>query len=180
MRRVGTKTRVVLGPSQVPYRHCTVGYYFDTDVEQGGEGFLIGLHRCANFKVPLRDVRFSTKDPVTQRTSFVGNPIKHRKGVPYLVDCNVTGSNPGTSTVPCFPLQVLWEHSLMPAVQKLVGPGGPCDGAQVIYEEDNAGPHTEAGYTQWMEEKFLGLGRRLEFQAPQGNPRIVVASRHKC
>ena len=55
--------------------HCTVGYYFDTDVEQGGQGFLLGLHRCANFKVPLRDVRFSTKDPVTQRTSFAGNPI---------------------------------------------------------------------------------------------------------
>ena len=129
--------------------HCTVGYYFDTDVEQGGQGFLIGLHRrCANFKVPLRDVRFSTKDLVTLRTSFAGNPIKHRKGVPYLVDCNVTGSNPGTSTVPCFPLQLLWEHSLMPAVQKLVGPGGPCEGAQVIYQEDNAGPHTENGYTQ--------------------------------
>ena len=62
----------------------------------------------------------------------------------------------------------------MPAAQKLVGPGGPCEGAQVIYQEDNAGPHTENGYTQWMEEKFLGLGWRLELQAPQGNPRIVV------
>ncbi len=156
--------------------HCTVGYYFDTDVEQGGQGFLLGLHRCANFKVPLRDVRFSTKtkDPVTQRTSVAGNPIKHRKEVPYLVDCNVTGSNPGISTVPRFPLQLLWEHSLMPAVQKLVGPGGPCEGAQVIYQENNAGPHTETGYTQWMEETFLGLGWRLELQAPQGNPRIVV------
>ena len=150
--------------------HCTVGYYFDTDVEQGGQGFLIGLHRCANFKVPLRDVRFSTKDPVTNRTSFAGNPIKHRKGVPYLVDCNVTGSNPGTSTVPCFPLQLLWEHSLLPAVQKLVAPGGPCEGAQVIYQEDNAGPHTETGYTQWMVDKFLALGWRLELQAPQGYP----------
>ena len=42
--------------------HCTVGYYFDSDVENGGDGFLIGVHRCANFKVPLplRDVRYST------------------------------------------------------------------------------------------------------------------------
>ncbi len=147
--------------------HCTVGYYFDTDVEEGGQGFLIGLHRWANFKVPLHDVRFSTKDPVTQRTSFAGNPIKHRKGLPYLVDCNVTGSNPGTSTVPCFPLQVLWEYLLMP---KLAAPGGPYEGAQVIYQEDNAGSLMETGYTQWMEEKFLGLGWRLELQALQGNP----------
>jgi hypothetical protein len=148
--------------------HCTVGYYFDTDVERGGEGFLIGLHRCANFKVPLRDVRHSSKDPVTGKITFAGNAIKHVKGVPYLVDCNVTGSNPGTSTVPCFPLKLLWQHSLMPAIKKLVGPGGPCEGAQVIYQEDNAGPHTEANYTQWMQDEFLNQGWRLELQAPQG------------
>jgi hypothetical protein len=62
--------------------HCTVGYLFDTNVEDGGEGFLIGLHRCANFKVPLRDVRFSSKDPETGRIRFAGNAIKHKKGGP--------------------------------------------------------------------------------------------------
>ncbi len=50
-------------------------YIFDTHAEDGGEGFLIGLHRCANFKVPLRDVRFSSKDPETGRISFAGNAI---------------------------------------------------------------------------------------------------------
>ncbi len=53
----------------------------------------------------------------------------------------------GKSAVVSLLLQVLWEHSLMPAVQKLVGPGGPCEGAQVIYQEDNAGPHT---YGDWL------------------------------
>ncbi len=106
-------------------------------IEDGGNGFLIGLHRCANFKVPLRDVRYSRKDPVTNRITFAGNAIKHPKGVTYLVDCNVTGSNPGTSTVPCFPLKFLWEHSLMPAIKAMVAPGGPCEGAQVVYQEDN-------------------------------------------
>ncbi len=52
----------------------------------------------------------------------------------------------------------------------MVGPGGPCEGAQVIYQEDNAGPHTEAGYTEWMAAKFHELGWRLELQAPQGMP----------
>jgi hypothetical protein len=150
--------------------HCTVGYYFDTNVESGGNGFLIGVHRCANFKVPLRDVRFSTKDPLTNKTTFAGNAIKHPKGVPYLVDCNVTGSNSGTSSVPCFPLKLLWEHSLMPAIKKLVGPGGPCEGAQVVYQEDNAGPHTEHAYTEWMRDEFSTLGWKLELQAPQGIP----------
>ena len=77
--------------------HCTVGYFlFNTNVENGGEGFLIGLHRCANFKIPLRDVRYSSKDPVSGKISFVGNAINHKKGEPYLVDCNVTGMNAGT------------------------------------------------------------------------------------
>ncbi len=30
--------------------HCTVDYCFDYIVEDGGDGYLIGLHRCANFK----------------------------------------------------------------------------------------------------------------------------------
>jgi hypothetical protein len=79
--------------------HCTVGYLFDTDVENGGEGFLIGLHRCANFKIPLRDVRYSSKDPITGKISFAGNAVKHKKGEPYLVDCNVTGMNAGTPQI---------------------------------------------------------------------------------
>jgi hypothetical protein len=102
-----------------------VGYYFNSDVKNGGDGFLIGLHRCANFKVPLRDVRFSTKDPMT-KIIFAGSAIKHPKGVPYIVDCNVTGSNRvATSSVPCFPLKPLWEHLLMPAIKKIGGSRWP-------------------------------------------------------
>ncbi len=104
-------------------------------------------------------------DPVTNKITFAGNAINHPKGVPYLVDCNVTGSNPGTATVPCFPLKLLWEHSLMPAIQAMVAPGGPCAGAQVVYQEDNPGPHTETGYTLWIREQLEVLGWKLELQA---------------
>ena len=70
--------------------HCTVGYLFEDDIENGGKDFLIACNRCARFKVPLRDVRFSSRDPVTQWLTYKDNAIKHKKGVPYLVDCNVT------------------------------------------------------------------------------------------
>ena len=149
--------------------HCTVGYLFDTNVENGGEGFLIGLHRCANFKVPLRDVRHSSKDPVSGKITFVGNAIKHKKGEPHLVDCNVTGMNAGTSQNPCFPLRQLWEHSLFPAIKALTAPDGPCAGAQVVFQEDNAGPHTNHEYAAWMKEAFETNGWKIELQAPQGN-----------
>jgi hypothetical protein len=87
--------------------HCTVGYLFTDDPELGGQGFLIGCNRCAGFKIPLRDIRHSSRDPITKKLSFIGNAIQHAKGIPYLVDCNVTGSNPGTPTKPCFPLKAL-------------------------------------------------------------------------
>ncbi len=56
----------------------------------------------------------------------------------------------------------------MPAIKAMVAPGGPCAGAQVVYQEDNAGPHTETGYTLWIREQFELLGWKLELQAPQG------------
>jgi hypothetical protein len=105
--------------------HCTVGYLFTGNPELGGQGFLIGVNRCAGFKIPLRDIRISTRDPVTKKLTFIGNPIIHAQGIPYLVDCNMTGSNPGTPTQPCFPLKSLWEHCLIPSVEKLVAPGVP-------------------------------------------------------
>ena len=58
----------------------------------------------------------------------------------------------------------------MPAIKAMVAPGGPCAGAQVVYQEDNAGPHTETGYTLWIREQFELLGWKLELQASQGNP----------
>jgi hypothetical protein len=58
----------------------------------------------------------------------------------------------------------------MPAIKAMVAPSGPCAGAQVVYQEDNAGSHTEHGYTLWIREKFDLLGWKLELQAPQGIP----------
>jgi hypothetical protein len=132
MRRIRIETAIVQCTPQVTYQkgHGSLyivpsGNLFDTNVENGGEGFLIGLHRCGNFEVPLRDVRYSSKDPETGgRITFAGNDIKHKKGGPYLVDCNVTGMNVGTTTTPCFPLRYLWEHSLFPAIKAMLAPNG--------------------------------------------------------
>jgi hypothetical protein len=52
-------------------------------------------------------------------------------------------------------------------------PNGSCAGAQVIFQEDNAGPHTEARYSSWMKDTFADLGWRIELQAPQG--KILLA-----
>jgi hypothetical protein len=78
------------------------------------------------------------------------------------------GSKLGTPTEPTFPLKFLWEHCLIPSVEKLLAPDGPCYGAQVILQEDNAGPHTEHNYTSWLKSEFELHKWRIELQAPQG------------
>ena len=99
---------------------------------------------------------------------FKGNALKHKKGEPYLVDCNVTGSDVGSATKPCFPLLNLWKYTLVPAIAQLLAPGAPCEGAQVIVQQDNAGPHVEEVYSAWMLAMFESLGWMYEPQAPQG------------
>ncbi len=57
--------------------HATVAYLFHDNPENGGKGFLIGLHRCQNYKVVARTVNETTIDPVTRKQKRKGNPIKH-------------------------------------------------------------------------------------------------------
>jgi hypothetical protein len=59
------------------------------------------------------------RDSVTGRLNK-GSPVKHAAGVPYLVDCNVTGHNEGTATNPMSPLRKVWEHSLLHVIEDLV------------------------------------------------------------
>ena len=83
--------------------------------------------------------------------------MKHTKGVPYLVDCFVTGVNPGTPTNPCYPLKKLWQYTLISAIAQLIDTGG-CKGAQVVVQQDNAGPHIEEEYNRWIHDQFDMLG----------------------
>jgi hypothetical protein len=56
-----------------------------------------------------------------------------------LTDCNVTGTDTGTPDKPKFSLRPLWEYGLLSQFDTLVGPGGLCEGATIMHQEDNAG-----------------------------------------
>ncbi len=58
-------------------------------------------------------------------------------------------------------------YTLIPAIAQLVQTGGPCDGATVVVQQDNAGPHIEEHCRAWMKEQFEDLGWMYEPQAPQ-------------
>ncbi len=48
-----------------------------------------------------------------------------------LVDCNVKGSDNGTTSDPKFAVRTLWEAIILPAYDALTAPGGPAEGAVV-------------------------------------------------
>ncbi len=124
-------------------------------MEAGGDGFLISCDRRASFKMSLRNSYHSSRDPISGKLKFKGNALKHTKGVLYLVDCAVTGSDVGTATKPCFPLSKLWDFNLVPAIAQLLAPGGRCEGAKVIVQQDNAGRHIEEEYSAWIKVLIL-------------------------
>jgi hypothetical protein len=106
--------------------HATVGFYFEGNPENGGEGLLIGLNGCQAFKVEQKAYRGK-------------GGVKVVKGDCLLTDCNVTGTDVGSPDKPKFALRALWEYGLLPSLDALVTPGGQCEGALVIHQEDNAG-----------------------------------------
>jgi hypothetical protein len=108
--------------------HATVGYCFTSDPESGGDGVLIQLQRCQAFKVAQKAYRGKGGKSVL-------------KGDCLLTDCNVTGTDAGTPDKPKFALRPLWEFGLLPSFDALTGPGGQCEGAVVVHQEDNAGLH---------------------------------------
>ncbi len=111
-----------------------------------------------------------TVDAVTGKRVFKGNPLKYNRGDLVLTDSNVTGSNYGTPTKPKFPLMALWQNVLLPELDELVKEGGPCDGAIVVHQEDNAGPHIDKTYKDRLQAEFDRCGWKLEHQAPQVIP----------
>jgi hypothetical protein len=68
---------------------------------------------------------------------------------------------------------------VFPALDSMVAPGGPCAGAIVVHQEDNAGPHKEGVYTEWLQAQFDDRGWKLELQAPQGPYTNVLVSKSR-
>jgi hypothetical protein len=66
--------------------HGTVGYCFEGDLELGGKGYLIGLHRCQSFKVVQRKTREQTVNVETGKRSSKGNPEKFNRGDLVITD----------------------------------------------------------------------------------------------
>ncbi len=116
-----------------------------------------------------RQTRQQTLDVTTGKRSSKGNPVKFNRDDLVITDCNVTRSNYGTASKPKFPLTESWSTVLLPALDALVKPGGPCDGAIVVHQEDNAGPHIDKQGIQNMVTGAIRLeGVEARTSGPSG------------
>jgi hypothetical protein len=178
--RTRRRKSIICCASQKPYQsnrcrksikvigHATVGICFTDSPEARYSGYAISLNRCQGFKVCRQTTKEVTKNAITGRNELKNKTIKNNKGDLVHQDCNVTGTDTGTPSNPKFSLKGLWEDCLLPQLDALVAADGPCAGAIVCHQEDNAGPHIERQFHQWFEAEFKRRNWQLELQVPQG------------
>ena len=145
---------------------AVVAYAFKDNIENGGDAIKLAFTRCQSNKVAKKTVRESRRDPNTQRLKYDGKVLQ-TKGDLYKVDCCVTGSNHGTVDSPKFPLMAYFEHNVFKALKDLVKPGGRYDGYTVVIQGDNAGPHNDATYLNFVKQYCTREGWHWEPQGPQ-------------
>mmetsp|Transcript_26045 Transcript_26045/g.26462 ORF Transcript_26045/g.26462 Transcript_26045/m.26462 type:complete len:396 (-) Transcript_26045:7-1194(-) len=143
-----------------------VAYAFDQNIDNGGDGIKLGFFRCEGARVAKMTVRKSRRLPATGALVRDGAIIR-QSGDVYLVDCNVTGSDEGTSSAPKFSLLSVFRDHIFPKVETLVGPGGQYKGYLPVIQGDNAGPHCNARYMQFVTDYCNNNNMKWEPQAPQ-------------
>ena len=140
-------------------------FAFIDSIENGGIAHKLGLYRAQAHKIAKQMVR----EAVRQADGSIkySGPVVRKKDDLYLVDCAVTGSNPGTLDNPKFPLKALFENKVFPDIEALVGPGGKFEGYTPIIQGDNAGPHAETAFVDFVKGHCEEKGWKWEPQAPQ-------------
>lgn len=89
------------------------------------------------------------------------------EGGAYIVDCNVTGSDEGTSNSPKFALMTLFRDQVFPKIAELVSPGGAYSGYLPVIQGDNAGLHVDGCFHTFVESFCESKDWKWEPHAPQ-------------
>ena len=134
---------------------AVVGFAFEDSLENGGTALKMLFHRAQSAKVAQR----LTKNKQGKKL--------REKGDIYFVDCSVTGSSEGTAKDPKFPLLEYFKHGVFPEIERLTKPGGKFSGYTPVIQGDNAGPHTDAKFGNFVRNHCKDKGWLWEPQGPQ-------------
>lgn len=144
---------------------AATGYAFDGNPENGGDGLKLGFFRVQGARIAQRRVKKSRR--TDEGRIVYDGPMVREKGEVYMVDCNVTGSDEGSSDVPKFALKSLFEEILFPQIAALVAEGGKYEGYTPVIQGDNAGPHQDEAFLRFCSEYCEAHRWLWEPQAPQ-------------
>ena len=92
----------------------------------------------------------------------------HNKGDAYIINCNVTGSDEGTSDKPMFSLLALFSENVFPKIEGLVGLGHKYEGFLPVSSDDNM-----IVLFQFCCECLIQKGWQWELQALQ-MPHMII------
>ena len=82
---------------------AVTGFAFEENFGNGGHGLKIMMHRVQGAQIAKKRVRAGRKTQDGQQV--YDDEVVREKGDVYMVDCNVTGSDVGTSEKPKFVLK---------------------------------------------------------------------------
>lgn len=134
-----------------------VGFAFEDSILNGGDGIKLEFTRSQSAKVAERKV-----------TDKVTKEVKRVKGDIWYQDCAVTGSNIGTHKDPKFPLLLWFKHLIFDKVEKLVNdPNSKYYGYTPVFQGDNAGPHNDKKFTDYVQGYCKKKKWHWEPQGPQ-------------
>lgn len=142
---------------------AVTAFAFEDSIENGGDALKLGFFRAQQFKVADKAVN---RTATLADGTVVTHNVRNRDDA-YLVDCAVTGTDIGTPDDPKFPLKGLFEQYVFPAVADLVSEGGEYAGYTPVFQGDNAGPHEETKYLEYVRGYCAANGWHWEPQAPQ-------------
>ena len=139
------------------------GYAFEDNMENGGTGVLLGIHRIEGARVAQRGQRETEYHDDGSHT-FTG-PWKRKKGDVHFVDCALTASSTGTSDKPSFSCLQLFEL-VFEQIEKVVSTGGkgskyprgPFAGHTPMFQPDNGPGHIGAEFLRFVEGRCATLG----------------------
>ena len=150
-----------------------VAAVFDGSLESGCEVVKLPLVRAQAPKIAERaqceaasQPDGSIRHPNTNPDGTPKEPLR-RKVESFLVDCCVTGSNEGTKKDPKCSLLLVFKETIFPAILNLVGPGKQYEDCHVIFQGDQAGPHEDGTFTQFVTNFCAEQGWTWQPQAPQ-------------
>ena len=110
-------------------------FAFEDSIDNGGIAHKLGFYRAQSNKVAEKMVRASERQADGRITR--SGEILRKKGDLYLVDCAVTGSNPGAADNLKFPLKSLLESKVFPDMEAVVWPGGKFEGHTPLINGDS-------------------------------------------